>query len=53
MADAIPGATLVGLDGAAHSPQLETPDAWWAALTEFLDPLADATSRTDETEGNA
>ena len=30
--------------GAAHSPQLETPDAWWAALTGFLDALADATS---------
>lgn len=39
MADAIPGATLVVLDGAAHSPQFETPDAWWATLTEFLDAL--------------
>jgi len=53
MADAIPGATFVVMDGAAHSPQLETPDQWWAAVTGFLDPLADATSRTDETEGNA
>ena len=30
MADAIPGATLAVLPGAAHNPQLETPDAWWA-----------------------
>jgi pimeloyl-ACP methyl ester carboxylesterase len=40
MADAIPGATMVVLEGAAHSPQYETPDAWWAALTEFLDALS-------------
>ena len=39
LADAIPGATLVILEGAAHSPQFETPDAWWAAVTEFLDAL--------------
>ena len=32
MADAIPGAMLAVLDGAAHSPQLETPDAWTAVL---------------------
>ena len=34
MADAIPGATLAVLAGAAHYPQLETPDAWWATLTD-------------------
>jgi len=39
MADAVPGARLVILEGAAHNPQLETPDAWWRALTEFLDEL--------------
>jgi pimeloyl-ACP methyl ester carboxylesterase len=42
MADAIAGATLVLLEGAAHSPQLETPEAWWTALTGFLDGLAEA-----------
>ena len=44
MADAIPGATLAVLAGAAHNPQLETPDAWWAALTAFLDALPSAPS---------
>jgi pimeloyl-ACP methyl ester carboxylesterase len=43
MADAIQGARLVVIDGAAHSPQLETPDAWWEALTAFLDDLPDTT----------
>jgi pimeloyl-ACP methyl ester carboxylesterase len=33
----------VVIDGAAHSPQLETPDAWWEALTAFLDDLPDTT----------
>ncbi len=41
MADAIPGATITVLEGAAHSPQFETPDAWWATLTQFLDALPD------------
>ncbi len=41
MADAIPGATFALLEGAAHSPQLETPDAWWSTLTDFLDGLVD------------
>lgn len=39
MADAIPGAQLAVLADAAHSPQLETPASWWAALTSFLDGL--------------
>lgn len=39
MAAAIPGAALTVLDGAAHSPQFETPDAWWATLAGFLDAL--------------
>lgn len=39
MADAIPGARYVFLAGAAHQPQLETPEAWWEALTAFLDTL--------------
>jgi pimeloyl-ACP methyl ester carboxylesterase len=51
MADAIPGATLALLSGAGHNPQLETPDAWWATLTTFLDALPSAPSPAPETEG--
>lgn len=36
MADTIPGADLVVVPDAAHSPQFENPDAWWAAVTGFL-----------------
>jgi pimeloyl-ACP methyl ester carboxylesterase len=36
MADAIPGAQLAVIPGAGHSPQFESPDAWWAALQGFL-----------------
>lgn len=36
MAEAIPGAELVVLADAGHSPQFENPDAWWKALTGFL-----------------
>jgi len=50
MAEAIPGATLAVLAGAAHSPQLETPDAWWAAVSAFLDELPLAPAPT-ESEG--
>jgi pimeloyl-ACP methyl ester carboxylesterase len=39
MAEAMDGARLVVLAGAAHSPQVETPDIWWEALTTFLDDL--------------
>ena len=39
MADAIPGARLEILPGGGHSPQFEAPDAWWKALTTFLDAL--------------
>ena len=42
---------LAVLPGAAHNPQLETPDAWWAALTAFLDALPSAPSPAPETEG--
>lgn len=51
MAAAIPGSTFVLLAGAAHSPQLETPAAWWEALTAFLDPLARSLSVDGEAEG--
>ena len=44
MADAIPGAQLVVIPDAGHSPQLENPAAWIAALTGFLSALP-ATTR--------
>ncbi|MCU1452777.1 MAG: putative hydrolase or acyltransferase of alpha/beta superfamily [Acidimicrobiales bacterium] len=37
MAAAIPHAQLAVLPDAGHSPQFEAPDAWWSALTAFLD----------------
>ena len=40
MAAAIPDAHLVVLAGGGHSPQFETPDAWWAAVSTFLDQVA-------------
>jgi pimeloyl-ACP methyl ester carboxylesterase len=36
MADTIAGADLVVIPDAAHSPQFENPDAWWAAVSGFL-----------------
>ena len=36
MAATIPGARLVEVADAGHSPQREAPDAWWRALSEFL-----------------
>jgi 3-oxoadipate enol-lactonase len=39
MAKTIPGARLAVIPDAGHSPQFENPDAWWAALTEFLDTV--------------
>lgn len=37
IAAAIPGARLEVVAGAGHSPQFESPEAWWTALTAFLD----------------
>ena len=39
MAEAIPGAELVTIPNAGHSPQFENPEAWIAALTGFLSAL--------------
>ena len=39
MAEAIPGAALVTIPNAGHSPQFENPEAWIAALTGFLSAL--------------
>jgi len=35
-AEAIPGATFKAVSGAGHFPQLEQPEAFMAALREFL-----------------
>lgn len=37
IADAIPNARLAVIEGGGHSPQFESPDAFWAALRAFLD----------------
>ena len=37
MADAIPGATLAVIPDAGHSPQFESTEHWWKALTTFLE----------------
>jgi pimeloyl-ACP methyl ester carboxylesterase len=39
IATAIPGARLVMIEGAGHSPQFEKPDAWFTAVDEFLAAL--------------
>jgi pimeloyl-ACP methyl ester carboxylesterase len=44
MAEAIPGAQLVVIPDAGHSPQVENPAAWIAALEGFLSALP-ATAR--------
>lgn len=38
LSDVIPGAELVVIPGAGHSPQFEAPAAWWAAVSAFLRP---------------
>jgi 3-oxoadipate enol-lactonase len=40
IAGAIPGADLVVVAGAGHSPQFEAPEAWWDALVAFTDRVA-------------
>ena len=37
MADVMPGARLAVIPDGGHSPQFESPDAWWQALSGFLD----------------
>ena len=36
MAATIPGADLVVIPDAAHSPQFENPQAWWTAVSQFV-----------------
>ncbi len=40
MAAVIPDAQLVVVPGGGHSPQFEAPEAWWAAVSTFLDQVA-------------
>ena len=46
MADIIPGARLEVIPDAGHSPQFEAPEAWWRALSSFLDSVAGANRPT-------
>ncbi len=39
LAEAIPGGRLAVIPDAGHSPQFENPDAWWGALSAFLDGI--------------
>jgi pimeloyl-ACP methyl ester carboxylesterase len=39
MADAIPGARLVVVPDAGHSPQFEAPEAWWDVVAGFLEDV--------------
>lgn len=39
MASAIPGARLAVIPDAGHSPQFEAPDAWWQAVSAFLEEV--------------
>ena len=36
MSEAVAGASMSVIPDAGHSPQFENPDAWWAALSDFL-----------------
>jgi pimeloyl-ACP methyl ester carboxylesterase len=40
MQSAIPDARLVVIPDAGHSPQFENPEAWWKALSGFLEEVA-------------
>jgi pimeloyl-ACP methyl ester carboxylesterase len=40
IAGAIPDCDLVVIGGAGHSPQFETPDEWWGAVSGFLHLLS-------------
>jgi pimeloyl-ACP methyl ester carboxylesterase len=42
MAKTIPSAQLAVIPDAGHCPQFESPDAWFSALTSFLDTLPEA-----------
>ncbi len=46
LAATIPGATLTVIPDAGHVPQVENPDAWWNALSGFLDRLVNPRQHT-------
>lgn len=46
LASTIPGARLAIIPDAGHCPQFEAPDAWWGALSGFLDEVAAPTPAT-------
>lgn len=41
MADTIPGGRLAVIPEGGHSPQFESPEAWWDALSSFLAEVMD------------
>ena len=47
MTNAIAGCQLAVIPDAGHSPQFEAPDAWWTALTDFLDALPSVGTNRD------
>jgi pimeloyl-ACP methyl ester carboxylesterase len=44
LAAAIPGGSLAVIPDAGHSPQFENPDAWWRALSAFLESVGTASA---------
>ncbi|MBI2709634.1 MAG: alpha/beta hydrolase [Actinobacteria bacterium] len=42
MAEALPDGRLVVIADAGHSPQFEAPEAWWSAVSGFLDGVRGA-----------
>ena len=42
LADTIPGGRLAVIPDGGHSPQFESPEAWWSALSGFLAEVIDA-----------
>jgi pimeloyl-ACP methyl ester carboxylesterase len=45
MADTVPDGRLAVIADGGHSPQFESPDAWWAALSGFLSETVDDGAR--------
>ncbi len=45
LATTMPDARLVVIPGAGHSPQFESPDAWYAAVSGFLEEPASTNAR--------
>ncbi len=41
MAEVLHKSTLAVIPDAGHSPQFENPDAWWKAVSSFLDSLSE------------